>query len=50
MHEITPEDRRRELRSLLDRIGAQPERDWTQERQRIAVLQSKLAAEEAAAQ
>ena len=49
MHQTTTEDRRKELRSLLDQIEAHPERDWTEARQRIAVLQSKLAAEEAAA-
>jgi len=49
MRETTPEDRRKELRSLIDRIEAHPERDWTDERRRIAILQSKLAAEESAA-
>ena len=48
MHQTTTEDRRKELRSLLDQVEAHPERDWTEARQRIAVLQSKLAAEESA--
>lgn len=47
MTETTTEDRERELRSLLDRIEAQPERAWTDERQRVAVLQRLLAAERA---
>jgi hypothetical protein len=49
MIETTIEDRERELRSLLDRIAAYPERAWTDERQRVAVLQRLLAAEEASA-
>lgn len=49
MIETTMEDRERELRALLERIGAQPEREWGEERQRIAVLQRLLAAEYAAA-
>ncbi|WP_200943126.1 hypothetical protein [Altererythrobacter sp. Root672] len=50
MIETTIEDRQRELRSLLDNIAAHPERAWAEERQRIAVLQRLLAAEEASAQ
>ena len=46
MLETTMEDRRRELRSLLDNIEAHPEKDWAQERQRVAVLQTQLAAAE----
>ncbi|GEM_PF-481675 len=49
MQETTIEDRRRELRALLDNIEAHPEREWAQERQRIAILQSQLSAEESAA-
>lgn len=49
MIETTIEDRERELRSLLDRIAAHPERAWPDERQRVAVLQRLLAAEGAAA-
>jgi len=44
MTETTIEDRTRELRTLLDRIGAHPERAWTEERRRVAVLQRMLAA------
>jgi hypothetical protein len=46
MTETTTEDRQRELRALLDRIEAQPERAWSEERQRVAVLQRLLAAEQ----
>ncbi len=48
MIETTMEDRQRELRGLLDQVGAHPEKAWTQERERIAVLQRILAAENAA--
>ena len=34
----------KELRALLDQIQAHPSRDWTQERQRIAVLKNLMAA------
>ena len=49
MTETTIEDRTRELRGLLDRIEAHPERAWEEERRRVAVLQRLLAAESAAA-
>ena len=39
MRETTIADRERELRELLDQIEAHPEKAWTAERQRIAVLQ-----------
>jgi len=45
MTETTIEDRKRELRSLLDQIEAHPERAWTRERERVAVLQRMLLAE-----
>ncbi len=44
MTETTIEDRQRELRALLDRIEAHPERAWSEERERVAVLQRMLAA------
>lgn len=44
MQETTTEDRRRELKRLQDQITSHPERDWTQQRQRIAVLAAQLAA------
>ena len=49
MTETTIEDRQRELRSLLDQIEAHPERTWTRERERVAVLQRMLAAEHSTA-
>jgi len=47
MNETTIEDRQRELRALLDSLAAHPERAWSEERQRVAVLQRLLAAEQA---
>lgn len=44
MIETTPAHREQELRSLLDQIAAHPERDWTEARQRIVVLQRMVAA------
>ena len=44
----TTQDRERELLGLLARIGGQPERNWREERRRVAVLQRVLAAEQAA--
>ena len=49
MQETTIEDRKHELRQLVEQIEAHPERAWTKERERIAVLQRMLAAHEAAA-
>ena len=48
MTETTKADRERELRALLDLIEAHPERAWTAERRRIAVLQRMLAPVQAA--
>lgn len=45
----TSEDRTQELRALLDRIETHPERAWSAERARVAVLQRLLAAELAGA-
>jgi hypothetical protein len=47
--ETTIEDRTRELRGPPDRIEAHPERAWSEERRRVAVLQVLLAADRAAA-
>ena len=41
--ETTTADRERELASLLDLIARQPERAWSEERRRVAVLQRMLA-------
>lgn len=43
MQETTAEDRRKELRSLLDRIQQYPERDWSSELKRVTVLRHMLA-------
>ncbi|MDZ3832252.1 MAG: hypothetical protein U0S50_10585 [Sphingopyxis sp.] len=38
MQAVTESDRRKEVRLLLDRIQAHPERDWSAARRRIATL------------
>jgi hypothetical protein len=43
MRETTMEDRRQELTSLIDAIARHPEREWSAERQRIAVLKEMLS-------
>lgn len=43
MKETTMHDREQELRSLLDQMSAHPERDWSEVRERVAVLQTMLA-------
>lgn len=47
MDVVTIEDRKRELRVLLDKLKAHPERDLSAERARIVVLNEMIAAEEA---
>ncbi len=42
-HHTTREDRRKELKVLLDKVAAHPEHDMTAERARIAVLKQVLA-------
>ncbi len=42
MQAVTEDDRRKEVRSLLDRIQAHPERDWTAARQRLATLRKLI--------
>ena len=42
-HLTTDEDRRKELKVLLDKVAAHPEHDMTAERARIAVLKQVLA-------
>ncbi len=46
MQDTTIDDRKRELRNLLDRIEAHPERAFAEERKRVAVLQGMLIAHE----
>lgn len=47
MNPVTIADRKNELRALLDTIKAHPEHDWTQERERIRILNAMIAADEA---
>ncbi len=47
MQETTMEDRKKELRSLLDQMAAHPERDWSEEKKRVAVLREMLDAKAA---
>ena len=44
MTPVTIEDRKKELRVLLDNIQAHPSRDWTEARERVVVLQEMIAA------
>lgn len=48
MQETTIADRKKELRTLLDRISAHPEKPFSEERKRVAVLQGMLLAHEKA--
>jgi len=43
MQETTMEDRKKELRSLLEQMEAHPERDWSEEQERVAVLRQMLS-------
>lgn len=47
MNPVTIQDRKNELRALLDTIKAHPEQDWTQARERIRILNEMVAAHEA---
>ncbi|MCB2014271.1 MAG: hypothetical protein R3E11_11005 [Sphingobium sp.] len=40
---VTIDDRKKELRTLLDNIRARPSHDWSAERRRIVVLQQMIA-------
>ena len=42
MQETTMADRESELRSLLAQMDAHPERDWSEEKLRVAVLRQML--------
>lgn len=44
MQAVTEGDRRKELATLLDRIQAHPERDWSEARTRIATLNKLISA------
>ncbi len=50
MRETTMEDRKQELGSLLAQVSQHPERDWSKEHQRIAVLREMITAQESARQ
>ena len=43
MTPVTVDDRKRELRALLDQMRRQPSRQWQEERRRVQVLQSMIA-------
>ncbi|WP_170304677.1 hypothetical protein [Croceicoccus estronivorus] len=42
MEQVTEQDRRNELHSLLENMKQHPERDWTEARKRVAVLRQVL--------
>ncbi len=42
MKEVTEEDRKHELHSLLEQIQKHPERDWTEAKKRVNVLREML--------
>jgi len=46
MDPVTIDDRKKELRTLLEQMQATPSRDWTRERERVVVLQQMIAADE----
>ncbi len=48
MHGTTIQDRKNELRVLLDQMKAHPTRDFTEERKRVVVLQNMIRADEQA--
>jgi hypothetical protein len=48
MQETTIEHRRHELKGLLDAMKAQPSRDWSEARKRVAVLQRMVGGNHAA--
>ena len=43
MQPVTIDDRKKELRALLDKIQARPSHDWSAERKRIMVLNQMIA-------
>tara|TARA_R110000787_G_scaffold56747_2_gene130255 strand:+ start:534 stop:692 length:159 start_codon:yes stop_codon:yes gene_type:complete len=49
MEPVTIDDRKQELRTLLDKIRERPSHDWSRERERIVVLQQMIAGHEKAA-
>jgi len=43
MQPVTIDDRKKELRTLLDAVRARPSHDWSHARQRIVVLKQMIA-------
>ncbi|MEO8722459.1 MAG: hypothetical protein ABI395_02900 [Sphingobium sp.] len=41
---ITIDDRKKEMHILLDKMRAAPSQDWTQERERVLILQKMIEA------
>ena len=48
MQAVTEQDRRKEVRVLIEQIQAHPERDWSAARRRIATLNHLIAQEHVA--
>jgi hypothetical protein len=46
MSGITIQDRKKELTALLQQMQEQPSRDWSEQRERVAVLTQMIAAGE----
>ena len=46
MPPVTNDDRKRELRLLLQQMQAKPSRDWSDERDRVVLLNRMIAAGE----
>ncbi len=46
MQQTTLEDRKKELRTLLEQIEQHPEKDWSEQKKRVAVLREMVAHEE----
>jgi hypothetical protein len=44
MNPVTIDDRRKELKILLQQMQDQPSRDWTEQRARVTVLNQMIAA------
>lgn len=47
MQETTIEHRRSELKELLEAMKAQPSRDWSEEKKRVAVLRQMVEGQHA---
>jgi len=49
MQPVTIDDRKKELRMLLEKIQARPSHDWSTERERVVVLKQMIADQEKSA-